>query len=537
MDQRNVSVGKYQIEKTLAHAPYSVLSVGKEPGSDQRVIMKCWATASAITAREQERIQADVTVLQDVRHAHLLPIREVHTSAQGVFLVSEYPTSGLLKEYPSRHLLQSFSLPEALSMLSQIGQALSTLHQHGIIHGNLTPQAIFFTERDNVQLGDFQVKSILECIPDYRSDFEESVPRCCYMAPEEFSGIQNAQSDQYALGVLAYLTLTGHLPFSGSARATLFQKHLRDQPQPLATFRATIPLPVEKVILKALAKHPDERHSNVQAFLDALEEARQLAIASQETLEHTWGIALPGQESLQCSASGATAELEPSSSATAEWETLAPPFEPITAATWSRTRVRERSPVATAKPVAHKQPATPSGRVRRRRVLLSLIFLLLLLVCTAGGWILFSNRSTPPQRTLSTTSNLVLPTPTSPQATVAPIPTMHLTPPLSPTPAASLPTATASVQTSIIPFLDCVTSSGNNLVAHFGFQNPNAFTVMIPLGTRNMLRPSNLNGSQPTSFAAGSQHNVFQVTFSKHQSANWSLDHSTAAASSSSPRC
>jgi hypothetical protein len=74
-------------------------------------------------------------------------------------------------------------------------------------------------------------------------------------------------------------------------------------------------------------------------------------------------------------------------------------------------------------------------------------------------------------------------------------------------------------------------------VAHFGYRNTNAFVVTIPRGGENVVNPSNLDGSQPTSFAPGSQHAVFQLTFFKHQTVTWSLDGSLASASSNSPHC
>src|SRR5260370_31049984 len=104
------------------------------------------------------------------------------------------------------------------------------------------------------------------------------------MAPERVHGGASAESDQYALGCLAYLLFTGQVPFAGSARATLLQKHQRDQPKPLAELNPAIPAPIETALFKALAKQPTARYRSVQAFLEALEDPHRAAIANQDTL-------------------------------------------------------------------------------------------------------------------------------------------------------------------------------------------------------------------------------------------------------------
>src|SRR5260370_30350493 len=232
--------GAYQIEKTLEISEYSVLGRGKKLDTGLPVMLRLWLTAHATTVEEQEHIQAEVAAFQQAQHPHLLPILEVRASAQGVFLVSASISSGSFNDR-LQQFLQPLPFEDALRMIKQIGQALHALHQQGITHGNLTPQAVFFTESGQVCLGEFRMKSILETIQNYQPALEEGIPLCWYMAPERFHGGASAESDQYALGCLAYLLFTGQVPFAGSARATLLQKHQPDQPKPLTDPNPTIP--------------------------------------------------------------------------------------------------------------------------------------------------------------------------------------------------------------------------------------------------------------------------------------------------------
>src|SRR5258708_4476149 len=376
--------GAYQIEKRLEQSAYSVLGLGKMLETGLPVMLRLWFTAHATTTAAQERIQAEVAALQQVPHPDLWPLLEVRGSAGGVFLVSVQASFGSLHERLQQPLTTPLPFAEALQLIQQVGQGLHALHQQGIIHGNLTPHAIFFNEPGHARLGEFRVKSILECIEHYQPALEESVPHCLYMAPEQFHGVQSAQSDQYALGCLGYLLLTGQVPFAGSARATLLQKHHRDQPTPLGEYNAAIPPHVESALFKALAKQPAERYRSIQAFLEALEKPQSTAIAEQDTLAHAFDATRPDQEA------GEPIPFEvihEEATLIIPEETFVFSEEPVTAATWSRTRVSEVTPGLLAKPEGGKQPPRRSFSARGRFVLLVMICLRLVIVCATGSWL------------------------------------------------------------------------------------------------------------------------------------------------------
>ncbi|MGH2480979.1 MAG: serine/threonine protein kinase, partial [Ktedonobacteraceae bacterium] len=270
MQYETLLAGAYQVEKTLYRSTYSVLCAGKRPVSGQEVRLRLWLTAHVTSPEEQQRIRAEVAAIQAVQHPHLLPILEVRATEQGVLLVSASAQAGSLNTRLSQHFLKPLPLAEALNIVNQVGQALHALHERGITHGNLTPLAIFLTEPGRVCLGEFHLHSIQHSIQGYQPLLDENIPRCWYMAPEQFSGLLDARTDQYALGCLAYVLLTGRVPFAGSARATLLQKHQHEQPRSLSVLNADVPERIEEAVQKALAKTPGERHSSVLAFLAAL---------------------------------------------------------------------------------------------------------------------------------------------------------------------------------------------------------------------------------------------------------------------------
>ena len=380
-------VGVYQIEKQIRHSAYSVLGLGKKLETGLPVLLRLWFTAHATTTAAQKRIQMEVAALQQIQHPHLMPLLEVGASAQGIFLVSVQASFGSLHDRLHQSFLKPLPFEEALQLIQQVGQGLHALHQQGITHGNLTPHAIFFNEPGHARLGEFRMHSILACIEHYQPALDEGVPHCWYMAPEQFHGVSSAQSDQYALGCLAYLLLTGQVPFTGSARATLLQKHQRDQPLPLTEYNPAISRHVEAALLKALAKHPAERYSSVQAFLEALEYPQRTVLAEQAMLAHAFGTALVNQERGEQLPFDVVCEA--AASAMPEEVACVAAEEPVTAAPWTRTRVSGVTPVVLVPPAGKRQPARRSFRARGRFVLSSMVLLVRVIVCAAGRWLSF----------------------------------------------------------------------------------------------------------------------------------------------------
>ncbi len=592
MQYETLLAGAYQVEKTLDRSTYSVLCAGKQIVGGQAVRLRFWLTAHVTSPEEQQRIRVEVTAIQEIEHPYLLPILEVRATEQGVLLVSASAQDGSLNAYLSQHVLKPLPLTEALRIVNQVGQALQVLHEHGIMHGNLTPLAIFFAQPDHICLGEFHLYSIQKSIQGYQPLLDENIPRCWYMAPEQFAGQLDTRTDQYALGCLAYVLLTGRVPFAGSARATLLQKHQHERPRPLSVLNAEVPTQIEAAVLKALAKTPEERYTSVLAFLDALRIPTEIAqtpevIQAEPTTEsnspverEAHGVAIPlvtaqveesGAEVSKPEADAAPStpadkQLEPVAVQTfAEMETLKQPA--LDAASEQRSMDLAESetlpqpallPAIALAPIARtpsKVPRPPAARISRGQgmtVLAPMIALVLVIVLVLSGWLMLGGHTplsqpgggTTPgatQRTSATTTSTRNLQPTA-TATVNVIglhyPTPTARPTAPPTPPKSAPTPTPAPSAGIVaPLLNCIQPDPVNggFLANFGYTNGGNATVNIPVGMNNLLTSS--NGSQPTSFAPGTQNDAFQIHFGAHRFVSWLLNGSLVTATSNSPRC
>src|SRR3989442_5390863 len=159
------------------------------------------------------------------------------------------------------------STDEAVSILTQIGQALQHAHQQNIIHRDLKPENILFNAKGEAVLADFGIAVVLETA---RTSPVNVIGSPLYMAPEQFDGMLSKRSDQYALACIAYEMLTGRNPFLAPSAVAMALKHKMEQPIAPTQFNTYLPVPVEQAILKAMSKERSERYPDVAAFMAAL---------------------------------------------------------------------------------------------------------------------------------------------------------------------------------------------------------------------------------------------------------------------------
>jgi serine/threonine-protein kinase len=169
----------------------------------------------------------------------------------------------------------------ALSVVEQICRALAAAHGRGVIHRDIKPDNVFLERgpdgADRVKLIDFGISHVRGA--DRLTRHGEILGTPEYMAPEQATGAEvDARADVYGVGVLAYELLTGALPLHGpNPVATLFAHQTR-APEPPGTRRAGLPEEVDRLVLRALAKRPDERYPTMEAF--AFEVQRVLLVVA-----------------------------------------------------------------------------------------------------------------------------------------------------------------------------------------------------------------------------------------------------------------
>src|SRR5438034_5047048 len=192
------------------------------------------------------------------------------------FLVIDYVPNGTLRRrYPKGSLVP---LPVIVSAAKQVADALQYAHEQKFIHRDVKPENMLVGRRQEVLLSDFGIATISHSTSSLSASAEGTSGTLAYMAPEQIEGHPRPASDQYALGVVVYEWLCGERPFDGSVSEVMVQ-HLSMPPLPLRERVSTIPVEVEQVVLRALAKDPKARFASVKDFASALEQASQRALS------------------------------------------------------------------------------------------------------------------------------------------------------------------------------------------------------------------------------------------------------------------
>src|SRR6266704_1719682 len=170
----------------------------------------------------------------------------------------------------------SSPLAQVVSYVKQVAAALQYVHEQKFIHRDVKPENMLLGRHEEVLLSDFGLAALAHSSASLST--QQAVGTLPYMAPEQIEGHPRPASDQYALGVVVYEWLCGSRPFEGSATEVMVQQ-LTMPPPPLHEQVATIPLGIEQVVLRALAKDPRDRFASVWDFAEALTQASQLALS------------------------------------------------------------------------------------------------------------------------------------------------------------------------------------------------------------------------------------------------------------------
>lgn len=207
-----------------------------------------------------------------LEHPHILHVLDAGTHNGFPYLITEYCPRGSLHDRIKRQALRPFPTEEALSILTQIGEALQFAHEQNIVHRDLKPENILFNTKGQTLLADFGIAKMLDTI-GVRQGTIIGTPS--YMAPEQFRGLASRESDQYSLGCIAYELFTGRQPFIGPDMPSLMFKHFTEQPVAPRQVNGKLPEHIEQAVLKALAKEREGRYAHIASFIGALRKSAE----------------------------------------------------------------------------------------------------------------------------------------------------------------------------------------------------------------------------------------------------------------------
>jgi Protein kinase domain len=216
---------------------------------------------------DESNFHVEACIAASLVHPHIIRVLEFGVEGRRPYLVMDYAPNGTMRQLYPRG---SSMIPRALvKYVEQIAEALQYVHDRGLVHRDIKPENLLLGANNQLLLSDFGIS-----ITAHKAASREEMiaGTAAYMAPELIEGEACFASDQYALGVVVYEWLCGVQPFLGNSEELLDQ-HLYDFPPPLREHIPGISDAVEEVVLKALAKNPQDRFASVLEFATALKAA------------------------------------------------------------------------------------------------------------------------------------------------------------------------------------------------------------------------------------------------------------------------
>jgi serine/threonine-protein kinase len=234
---------------------------------DRYVAIKFLSPQYATDATYLERFHREAKAISRLDHSNILTIYDYGEQDGWTYMVSPYIGGGTLT---ARLRRGPWSVSEALTILEPLASALDYAHAEGLVHRDVKPSNVLFTERDRLVLTDFGIARMVES-STLLSQAGLIVGTPMYMSPEQAEGHPAGPvSDLYSLGVVAYEMLTGRPPFVGETPLALLRAHVDKPLPPPRSLNPAVTDMVEAVLLKILAKDPDDRYASGAQLISAL---------------------------------------------------------------------------------------------------------------------------------------------------------------------------------------------------------------------------------------------------------------------------
>jgi serine/threonine protein kinase len=270
------TLGKYRVLDALGRGGMAQVYRGYHPQLDRHVAIKVLRADLVEQDEFLERFRREAHAASGLRHANIVQVFDFDTQDDFYYMVMELLEGDTLRARLNEYRVKNERMPldEIVRILSDVLNGLAFAHSEGIIHRDIKPANIMLTKKGQAVLTDFGIAQILGSTRVTVSG--AMMGTLNYMAPEQ--GLENrcdARSDIYSLGIVLYEMLTGYTPFDADTPLAILMKHLND-PLPLPSkLDPNLPPPFEQIVLKALAKDPEDRYQSAEEMLMALQAMSQ----------------------------------------------------------------------------------------------------------------------------------------------------------------------------------------------------------------------------------------------------------------------
>ncbi len=284
MRGRQLQGGKYELREPIAQGGMATVWAAHMRALDVTVAVKVLAPRLADDPIFRERFQAEAQRLARLYHPSIIEVHDFDEEDDILYIAMRFVPGGTLSSYID-HVGGPLDLNLATRLIGQVASALQSAHDRGIVHQDVKPANILLGGADWPLLSDFGIAS-MSAQTAYARVISGTPP---YMPPEQWQGsMLDGRTDQYALAVVFYELVTGRLPFVAETMADYRALHIEQPPPRPRELNPGIPGPVEEVMLRGLAKSPEQRYPRIADFaaalLEAVERSRGMRLETKQAV-------------------------------------------------------------------------------------------------------------------------------------------------------------------------------------------------------------------------------------------------------------
>jgi len=269
-------LGQYQLHERIGSGGMGAVYRAMQTGLEREVAVKVLPPSLAMEPGYAARFTREAKTSAALEHPHIIPIYDYGTQDDISYIVMRLLTGGTLKDRLNAALLNGEPLPSletVITLLRQLADALDYAHSRGVIHRDIKPGNVMFDNRSDVFLVDFGIAKLTQATTQLTGD-SMMMGTPAYMSPEQWMGQDlTPAADQYSLAVLVYNMLTGRGPFEAPTPYAMMHQHIHEPVPPPQLLRADVPLTVNMVLERALAKEAGSRFPSIRDFATAFEDA------------------------------------------------------------------------------------------------------------------------------------------------------------------------------------------------------------------------------------------------------------------------
>ncbi|HSS60357.1 MAG TPA: serine/threonine-protein kinase [Candidatus Limnocylindrales bacterium] len=260
-------IGKYRVKGELGRGGMGTVYLAEQPGLGREVAIKELIQSADPVALK--RFLQEAQVMARASHPNLVQVHDMELQGNVNYLVLEYVRGRSLRDWINHAELPP---PQVFAVMHGVLQALDYAHRRAIVHRDMKPENVLISDEGMVKVADFGIARLTDDtgVGGTATKTGTTVGTPQYMSPEQVASSKvDGRSDLYSAGIMFYELVAGQPPFTASdadGPFTLMAKHVQAPPKPPSVFRPGLNPELEQMILKSLAKRPEDRYQTGQEF-------------------------------------------------------------------------------------------------------------------------------------------------------------------------------------------------------------------------------------------------------------------------------